>query len=552
MRMIQKLASPIMLTALLLAADTLSADEPVENWPRQLQHIEIESRPIFTDEQARQRIIYRWANRLHRTTRPETIRRLMWNDTGDWLDKDDVAEIERSLRSVGVFADVIVEPVAAPPGSSEDALAVKITTRDRVSLFPVVLPFSLGGISGFGAVIVEENLLGNADRIVFTTAANDDDERTTRFEFTNRQIGDSFVRADFSAATTEEGDSFGAAVSKPFQDLADPWRWGASIGHVEERIDYFEDGDSVAEIPLKTRQFGAELARGYGPPTGRDAIGVSFSTSRQDYGEALGEQPNLVPIPGDIRRTTVGVFHRLRSGTRFVVDSEIDRLGVDEDLPLGFLLSTSLAISDRREVGMEDRQEPIAGMSVRWAGQPTPRSYLTVEVGGSARFNDGDTRAYTRQASIHAFQKVTDRHTLAFGLDYDRVQELDELPPQLTLGEDNGLRGYPARQFTGVERLRFTAEDRYDLQREFFTFKLAAVAFLDAGWIGDESLGSMRSSVGVGLRFGSPAITGGRILRLDVAVPLDEKPGEDFGPTVSFSIGHSFNFFGRRGSLSSR
>lgn len=523
-----------------------------ELWPKQLRKIEIESQPIFTEDEARERVIYRWINRLHRVTTPTTIRRLMWNNRGDWLDQKDVAEIERNLRSVGIFADVKVEALTPDVSASEEDLSVKITTRDRVSLFPVVLPFSVGGISGFGAVIVEDNLLGTADRIVFTTAANDDDERSTRFEFTNRQIGNSFVRADFSASTTEEGDSFGISVGKGFQDLEDPWRWNASVGSREERIDYFEDGDSIAEIPQDTRQLSAELARGYGPPTGRDAIGLSISTSRQDYGSALGEQPDLVPIPGNIRRNTIGVFHRLRAATRFVVDSEINRLGVDEDLPLGFTLNTFLAISEREEVGVADRREPSASFELTWAGQPTTKSYLTIQAGTTARFDDGNTRAYTRQAAVHAFHKLNARHTLAFGMDYDRVQELDELPSQLTLGEDNGLRGYPARQFTGVERLRFTAEDRYDLKREFMTFKLAAVAFFDAGWIGDESLGSMRSSVGVGLRFGSPAITGGRILRLDVAVPLNEKAGEDFGPTVSFSIGHSFNFFGRSGSLSER
>ncbi len=539
--------------AVLVASFSAGADAQTDDsWPRQLNDIRIETQPIFSSEQVGEKVLYRWINRFHRTTEPATIERALWNQKGDWLSREDVAEIERALRAIGVFADVEVRPSEQSAAPGDNSLDLRIKARDRVSLFPLVLPFSVGGVSGFGAVIVEENVLGRADRFVFTTAANDDDERRTRLEYTDRQLGDSFVRADFSAATTEEGDAFGVRLAKPFQHLRDPWRWSVSAGQTEERIDFFEDGDSITEIPQTVSRIGMELARGYGPITDRSALGVSLNFDDTEYGEAVGEQPELVPVPGDVKRTTLGVFHRWRTQTRFVVDSEIDRLGVDEDLPLGLSLDSFVGISERQQVGFSDQSEPLIGLRLRWATQPRPSTYFTVELASNTRLRDGSTRAYTREGALHAYQKLTERHTLAVAVDYDRALELDDLPPQLTLGEDNGLRGYPARQFTGLERLRVTIEDRMQLDWELLTFRFAGVAFFDAGWIGDDSLGSMRSSVGVGLRFGSPAITGGRILRLDVAVPLDEQTGEDFGPTVSFSIGHSFSFFGRRGSLSER
>lgn len=539
--------------ALLLCAHALAiADSPDEQWPKQLDAITIESLPIFTAEQARARRIYRWINRFHRTTREDAIRKALWHEEGDFLSREDVAEIERNLRSVGVFTDVEVRPVTNNAAMADDELAIHIITRDRVSLFPAILPFSVGGVNGFGAVIIEGNLLGTTDKLSFQTAANSEDERRTRFQFTNRQIGRTFIRADVNASTTEEGDSYGGALTKPFQHLQDPWSWGTSFQKTGERVDFFELGESIAEIPRDTMDVSVEGAWGYGDITGRNALGLSYRFADVEYGEAIGPQPDLVEIPGDTRRHTLGIYHRFRANTRFVVDDHMDRLGVDEDLPLGLAINSFIAISERQEVGLENRTEPIASLDVSWAGQPQSNTYVTMRVAGSARFFKGDTRAFNKNAELHIFNKFASRHTLAFGIDYDEQQELDDLPPQLTLGEDNGLRGYPAREFTGRRRLRLTIEDRYDLQREFFTFKLAAVAFADAGWIGDDSLGSMRTAVGVGLRFGSPQITGGRVLRLDLAVPLDERPGEDFSPTVSFSIGHSFDFFGRRGSLAER
>ncbi|MGA1609059.1 MAG: hypothetical protein ACO4CT_18895, partial [Planctomycetota bacterium] len=56
-------------------------------------------------------------------------------------------------------------------------------------------------------------------------------------------------------------------------------------------------------------------------------------------------------------------------------------------------------------------------------------------------------------------------------------------------------------------------------------------------------------SVGVGLRFASSELFGGGVFRLDVARPLDDVPGEDFGVTVSGGAGQVFGFFGNAAEL---
>jgi hemolysin activation/secretion protein len=104
---------------------------------------------------------------------------------------------------------------------------------------------------------------------------------------------------------------------------------------------------------------------------------------------------------------------------------------------------------------------------------------------------------------------------------------------QLSIGGDNGLRGYPTRYQTGTQRALMTVEQR--LYTDWFPFRLfrigAAVFFdygrawggeipntVNPGWLGD---------VGVGVRIFSDRSASGRVLHIDLAFPTHRDPGID-------------------------
>jgi hemolysin activation/secretion protein len=101
---------------------------------------------------------------------------------------------------------------------------------------------------------------------------------------------------------------------------------------------------------------------------------------------------------------------------------------------------------------------------------------------------------------------------------------------QLTIGGDNGLRGYPMRYQAAKKVAMFTLEQRfYTDWYPFRLFRVGAVAFADVGraWgvygVPDADLGLLRD-VGVGLRIGTPRSSRGNMLHIDVAYPLDGPP----------------------------
>ena len=158
---------------------------------------------------------------------------------------------------------------------------------------------------------------------------------------------------------------------------------------------------------------------------------------------------------------------------------------------------------------------------------------------------------WTAAAALHAFQLSLPRQTLALSLAYDEVFESENLPLQLNLGEDSGLRGYPAREFAGTERYRLNLEDRIDVGASWRSFDLGMVAFFDAGWIaaGQPDLDDALRSVGLGLRIGSSEVLGSGVLRLDFSFPLDDFAGEDYDPLVSLAYGQVFGFYGNASTL---
>jgi len=116
-----------------------------------------------------------------------------------------------------------------------------------------------------------------------------------------------------------------------------------------------------------------------------------------------------------------------------------------------------------------------------------------------------------------------------------------ELPPDLLFfaGGGGSVRGYAYRNI-GVETPsgnivggRSLTEASVEARMRV-TDSIGVVAFADAGYVGAESYPTFDDRLRVGLGGGLRYITGLGPIRLDVAVPLDRRPGD---PSVAFYVG---------------
>ena len=123
----------------------------------------------------------------------------------------------------------------------------------------------------------------------------------------------------------------------------------------------------------------------------------------------------------------------------------------------------------------------------------------------------------------HRYSDMMTTHIRA-SMQRGRGLDLDQL---VSLGGDNGLRGYPYRYANGDSRALLTLEQR------FYTnwypgrlFRVGAAVFVDIGRVygstpeGRADLGVL-SDVGIGLRLANTRSGTGRVIHIDLAHPLN-------------------------------
>ena len=538
-------------SATLLVAQADAQTEPTDGPTRgHLGEIRVRTGDVFDEATAQKRVLARLVNAVHWQTREEVVRREIWLQPGEPITAAQAAELERNLRATGLFAEVSVRLLAT---GRTDEVDLEVTTRDRLSLFLGAGASYVGGVTGLRATVGEGNLLGYGDRLAASFAQNSDGEFRGAAAYTDLHVLDSWHTSTLRLSRTDEGDSIDFDLRRPFKHLADPFGYGFGLRHDNQEVDYYRNGDSLASVSDHRRGIFGDSTWANGPTDRRRFAGFVWNLEQHDYQPATGPLAPEIRVPGDTQSAFAGLQANwaLIDGYRKV--SGIDTIDYVQDITLGLFFGTTVGARWRHEDGAGGDLQPELAANASWATEPITNWFVDLSARGTMRWDDGKPVGWGTNLGLWTFLRTSKRNTLGYSATLDAKEETQDLLIELTLGEDNGLRGYPAREFAGTSRLRMNFEDRYDTGIEFATLRLGAVAFFDAGWVGDhDSLGHPYRSVGVGLRLGSKPLLGDGVFRLDFANPLDDVPGESDGWKVSASVGQVFTFGGNTSSWSSQ
>lgn len=524
-----------------LGASSAQEEEPLPEPSWTLGAIEVQTRSIYTPQTAEKNWLAQLVNSTHWTTKESVVRREIWFRPGEPVTERLTAELERNLRRTGLFAEVraTLRPTADP-----DVRDLLVVTRDRFSLSGGASGSFVGDLASGGFSLAESNLFGTGDRLRFAFFENEDDEFRGSLQYRDRYFLGTWTSFGVEIGRTEEGDFGGARFSRPFRFLDDDFSWdlGGSFAALDR--DYFDRDENVAEVPFDDERFD-------GSTTWRDGTAESFRTAGfavsyldRAYGAARGPAAGGIRVPGDTTSLFVGGTLGTTDITEFRKVKGLDTLGFVQDLQLGTTAEITAGGTYRDEAGAESRVQPTFGAILSTSIGLGPTRYATATFDGNARLVAGDAVGWQAGGDLRFFDLTWKPHTIATAISYIEAEETEDLPVQLVLGEGNGLRGYPRREFTGERILRLNVEDRIDLDARLGAFDFGAVVFADIGWIADrgESLGSPLRSAGFGLRIGSESLLGSGVLRVDLSFPLDEFEGESYDPLFSFTLGQVFEF----------
>ncbi|MBL8737415.1 MAG: hypothetical protein JNL12_13375 [Planctomycetes bacterium] len=515
-----------------------------------LREVRIVTGDVFDEATREERPIAALVDALHWTTRDEVVARELWFARGDRVDAAMAAELERNLRALGLFAEVRVRLV---PTDTTDEVDLEVVTRDRLSITFGGGASFVGGVTGLRFALGESNLFGLGDRLVGSFAENSDGDYRGSLVYSDLHVFDTWHTGSVRLSRTDDGESLGLELRRPLKHLADPRSYGFAYAHDELANEFVRDGDVLAEVPERRDVFTADLLWANGPREHRDKLGFVLRVVERDYEPARGPLAAEIRVPGDTSSVFFGPSLSTRWITGFAKVDNVDTLGFVQDVVLGVSLSATAGARWRDAAGEGGAVQPEIAAETGWAAEPLPGLLTNLGLAGGLRW-DGDTAgAWNVGANARAFARLSSHHTFGAFVDFDALEELQDLPIELTLGEDNGLRGYRARQFAGTRRLRTIVEHRWATGLEVATLRLGLVGFVDTGWTGDGSeLGRPFQSIGAGLRIGSQPLLGDGVFRLDVAKPLDQIPGEDDGWQLSATIGQVFTFGGNTTVAGSR
>ncbi|MEM8711426.1 MAG: hypothetical protein AAGG01_10775 [Planctomycetota bacterium] len=519
-----------------LAASQVEASSQEATY--ELGSIDVSTADIYPDNTSALR---RFINATHWTTRESVIRREIWKRPGDTVDERFAEELERNLRALGLFAEVTVDLVP----SADSAPGVRnlvVRTRDRLSISGGAGASFVGDATSGSVSLSESNFLGLGDRLRFSVTENDFGETRGQLSYRDRYFLGSWTTATATAGRAEEGDFYAVSFDRPFRYLEDDFAWNITGGTTAIDQDYFFSNSTIAEVPIDIARLETSVRWRSGTRYSFTTRGLAARYGDFDYSAARGPSASTIDVPGDTQTLFAGGTLGITRLSTFREVTGLDTLRFVQDVQLGWTGSLEAGAVFRDEDGSEDSTQPqvTARYSRIAAGGET--RFLSTSLSGTVRTDDGEATGWRTDVGLRAFDLSLRPHTLALAVSYTEAEENENLPVQLTLGERNGLRGYPNREFTGQRFARINLEDRIDLDARLGTLDFGAVVFADAAWIGDrgEDLEGPFTSAGVGLRIGSNPLFGRGVLRLDLSFPFDDANGESFDPLLSFTLGQVF------------
>lgn len=505
-------------------------------------------------------------NVFHALTEEDVVDRELLFAVGDAWDPARVEESARNLRDQTVFAlvrIVAVKPVAGPDGKAPtpDTVDAFVYTRDIWSL-RLETGFSLtaGFLDNLSLSLIERNLAGRNVQAAlsfelgpktFSLGELFVDRRLFGSRWSLSQAFDLIFERDSGAV---EGTTGSIAVSLPLWDLRPRWgaelvlAWNDSVGRQlagDKLLTWTPPGGDEADaVPRIWDQSvvkvtaGALRQLGEGDLKYRIGFGFGGYTSVFDPHASTGlagrgkGDPELDAFRDDVLpRGRTQLYPYIKADlflAHWAHFTDLAGYGITEDVRTGPWASAFFA-APLEAFGSDDDAlvwDASAGFVLAPASPwgSGGRGLVDLLAGLSSRLEQSQVIDQVYRVRLRAASPTFAAGRLVASADL-QVRGHDSNDSLVTLGGDNGLRGYASQAFYGfgADRIRLSTELRTP-PAVLGSIHFGGVLFYDAGGVGD-LLGAsdpleLHHAVGVGLRLMMPQLNR-FVFRFDVGFPLD-------------------------------
>ena len=470
--------------------------------------------------------LYRWANSYHQVTRESVIQSQLLFHTGDHVPHRLFEETERLLRDLPFIYDASIRPYRI----CGEVVDVEVITRDTWTFAPSISFSRSGGDSSTDFSVRETNFLGRGKQIELSRESDEDRTGSTILYRDPALFGTRYT-SELFFSDNDDGDEQFVSLNRPFYALDTRWAWGASLENreLEEGLEF--RSETVAEFnrELEVYSINAGFSAGVvDKKTKRWIFGFiseenEFSFSDSDTSPAVLPEDRKLVYPWVGYQSVEDKFreyHNLRNISR----TEDVFIGESYDWRVG-LSTTDLGATDNRLVVNGNYSNTLKADDVRFLN-------TTVDINGYWDFQENRVENLWFTAMAEYYRQQPGNWQFYSRLRFDYTDNLVE-GRQLTLGGQNGLRGYESNYQVGDRSFVLSVEERYLTDWHWFNLvRVAGAVFLDTGraWFPREdngSNGNTLTNAGFGMRLISSRAQVNRVVHFDVALPLEKDDDVD-------------------------
>lgn len=503
---------------------------------RPIRDIRFEIHDVFDpDAPGESKTLFLAANAAHARTKQAVIERELLFGLGDRYDPALVAESERRLRRLGFLRKV--EVIGVP---SADGPVVVVRTWDSWTLEPIAHFERSGGVNDTRFGLADRNILGYG-KSLSASWSNAGGSVHRALSYRDYQLFRTRVEAQLSAGQGAQDRHVDLTVGRPFYASIARDSVLGRAGWREDRTAVYQGLSEAGTVGRRAYAFGAGYGYAFEASTWRARrVTAGLFHEHASY-VGLADAPTAF-VPDLERRSGIELALEYQDND-FVKLRRIQKLSRDEDFNLGLGLAARAAYAPRwAAVGTTgERLEPRLSLRRGFASELGQLLMLAADY--SSTYENGGNGLRVATLDAQYFCRYFPRHTAVARVAFDHGWRLDR-PRQLSLGEDNGLRGYRASQFTGNRRLVINAENRVFLFDNWLKLiDAGGVLFFDSGyaWGAEQrfALSDLKSSFGFGLRLAPTRSAGNDPVRIDLARAFDDNRFSSRW-TISIKAGHTF------------
>lgn len=496
---------------------------------RRIDKISISTRAIFDESDQDSMAIHHFANWLHINTKEDVIKERLPFKEGDTLDQEDLLEAERIIRSQAYIRDAKI--TFKQSCNINTPAEVEIKTWDNWSLIPTVSFGRKGSENKVSFGVKEDNVLGTGIRARFKYNS---DEQRSGYQFTLKSafpmLSYSTISLDF--LDNDDGQRAKIELDKPFYHLRTETMFNISYLSDEKTEDVFQNGLTRNSFNLDSHRYaisaGWQLANN-GTQTTRFKYGYVDEASTFSPANVLSTEVDLfLPQDRDYQYPWVGIEYLQRE---FKTMSDIYLINQTEDINLGWHHEVQLGV-ELNDVS----QDSHFGYHVKLLsskGFEVDKDLVLLSFAAQGDFNTLNPDSYSVTATAEYFSRYSD--LIGF---YSRLNVATSnnvfLDNPISIGDDDGVRGYPLQYQHGAHRLVGSIEARFYTDYNILKIlDLGFVAFADAGraWSGEQAqyneADGILSSIGLGVRLYSSRSSHKSVIHMDVAKPFNTSDNVD-------------------------